>query len=154
MSVLGTHLYQCTSWHCCERLWSASVNFFEDSTHLPISWWVIYKHPCPDCTECSAVFDQKWHDPSVLPSLFTWSLSKGLCFVSLDEKNPQRETFCHVEEVKQKTAEALKGIKIDEFKNCFEQWEKMSRWVYSIKWRVLWRWLKFKHVRINIQFFK
>ena len=27
--------------------------------------------------------------------------------------------FADVEEVKQKTAEALKGIKIDEFKNCF-----------------------------------
>ena len=32
-----------------------------------------------------------------------------------------------VEEVKQKTTEALKGIKINEFKNCFEQWKKGSR---------------------------
>ena len=32
--------------------------------------------------------------------------------------------FASVEEVKQKMAEALKGIKIQEFKNCFEQWEK------------------------------
>ena len=32
--------------------------------------------------------------------------------------------FANVEEVKQKTAEALKGIKIDEFKNCLEQWDK------------------------------
>ena len=31
--------------------------------------------------------------------------------------------FTHVEEVKQKMAEALKGIKIDKFKNCFEQWK-------------------------------
>ena len=29
-----------------------------------------------------------------------------------------------MEEVKQKMAEVLKGIKIDEFKNCFEQWKK------------------------------
>ena len=29
-----------------------------------------------------------------------------------------------LEEVKQKTAEALKGIKIDEFKKCFEYFEK------------------------------
>ena len=28
------------------------------------------------------------------------------------------------EEVKQKMAEALKGIKINEFKNCLKQWEK------------------------------
>ena len=32
--------------------------------------------------------------------------------------------FTDVEEVKQKMAEALKGIQIDEFKNCFEQWKK------------------------------
>ena len=31
--------------------------------------------------------------------------------------------FTAMEEVKQ-TAEALKGIKIDEFKNCLEQWKK------------------------------
>ena len=32
--------------------------------------------------------------------------------------------FTDVEEVKPKMAEALKGVKIDEFKNCFEQWKK------------------------------
>ena len=32
--------------------------------------------------------------------------------------------FADVEEVKQKTAEALRGIKIKEFKNCFEPWDK------------------------------
>ena len=31
-----------------------------------------------------------------------------------------------MEEVKQKKAEALKGIKIDKFKNCFEQWRNVS----------------------------
>ena len=34
--------------------------------------------------------------------------------------------FADVEEVKQKTAEALKGIKINQFKNCYEQWKKKS----------------------------
>ena len=29
-----------------------------------------------------------------------------------------------MKEVKQKMTEALKGIKINEFKNCFEQWRK------------------------------
>ena len=37
MSVLGTHLYQCTSWCCCERLHLASVIFFFLKT----------KHACP-----------------------------------------------------------------------------------------------------------
>ena len=31
--------------------------------------------------------------------------------------------FADMEEVKQKMAEELKGIKIDKFKNCFEQWK-------------------------------
>ena len=32
--------------------------------------------------------------------------------------------FADVQEVKQETAEALKGIKINKFKNCFEPWGK------------------------------
>ena len=32
--------------------------------------------------------------------------------------------FADVEEVQQKMAEALKGIKVDKFKNCSEQWKK------------------------------
>ena len=36
VSVLGTHLCQCTSWHCCERLHLASVKLFGRlSMHLP-----------------------------------------------------------------------------------------------------------------------
>ena len=31
----------------------------------------------------------------------------------------------HVEEVKQKMAEARKGIKTDKFKNCLGQWKKI-----------------------------
>ena len=36
----------------------------------------------------------------------------------------KEKRFVNVGDVKQKTTEALKGIKIDEFKNCFEQWKK------------------------------
>ena len=32
--------------------------------------------------------------------------------------------FANVEEVKQKMAAALKGIKINQFTNCFKQWKK------------------------------
>ena len=32
--------------------------------------------------------------------------------------------FANTAEVKQKMAETLKRIKIDKFKNCFEQWKK------------------------------
>ena len=48
-------------------------------------------------------------------------------------------------------AEALKGIRINEFKNCFE-WKKVSI-LYCIKRRVFWRLLKFKYVRLNTQIF-
>ena len=47
-------------------------------------------------------------------------------FVSPDEKSPERQTFSDVDEVKQKTAEALKGRQIDEFKHCFEPWGKKN----------------------------
>ena len=36
----------------------------------------------------------------------------------------KRKRFIDVQEVKQKTTEALKGIKICKFKNCFELWKK------------------------------
>ena len=68
VSVLRTHLYQWTSWHCRERLCLASVNFSLKSFNA-------FAH-----------------------------------FVMGDLR-------AHL---KQKLAEALKGIKINEFKNCFE----------------------------------
>ena len=72
-----------------------------------------------------------------------YSLDLTLCnFVSLDEKKiPKGKHFASVEEVKpkqrrdkkrkkkekkrKKTAEALKGIKINEFKNSLEPWKKL-----------------------------
>ena len=47
-------------------------------------------------------------------------------FASPMKKVIKGEHFASVKEVKQKMAEALKGIKINEFKNCFEQWKIMS----------------------------
>ena len=38
----------------------------------------------------------------------------------------KEKCFADAGEVKQKTAKAVKAIKIDEFKNCFEQWKKVS----------------------------
>ena len=59
------------------------------------------------------------YSPNLVPSnfflLFPWV-----------EKVFKGKRFADVEEVKQKKmAEALKGIKIDEFKNCFELWKKV-----------------------------
>ena len=42
--------------------------------------------------------------------------------------------FADVEEAKQKMAEALKSIKIDKFKKCFEQWKKgLNRFLYLVE---------------------
>ena len=51
--------------------------------------------------------------------------SSNFFFISLDEKKVLRgKHFANVEEVNQKMTEMLKVIKIDEFKNYFEQWKK------------------------------
>ena len=42
------------------------------------------------------------------------------------KKIPKGERFASVEQLKQNMAEALKGIKIDEFKHYFEQWKNIS----------------------------
>ena len=49
-------------------------------------------------------------------------------FVSWDVKSTQGKGFADVDEVKQNNtkAEALKDIKIDQFRNWFKQWEKKS----------------------------
>ena len=146
MSVLGTHLCQYTCWCCCERLHLASVTFFfEESMHLPISWWVIYNalaHP----TECSAVF---WR---LCPSLrIHLTLPQAiLFFLTLDKiKSSKGKRF----PMWKRRNKKLKGIKTDEFKNCFEQWKKSFNRCIAFKWGALWMWLKFKHIRINAQFF-
>ena len=48
-------------------------------------------------------------------------------FVSLGEKIPQKEMFCQFGRGETKKRQTLKGIKISEFKNGFEQWKKTSR---------------------------
>ena len=86
---------------------------------------MIDKHTCPHLAESSAVFDQKRHGPSA-PTSYSPDLTLRDFFVLFPQmkKVLKRKRFADVEEVKQKTAEALKGIKIDEFKHCFEQWKK------------------------------
>ena len=44
----------------------------------------------------------------------------------------KRKCFADVEEVKQKMSEALKGITINKFTNCLEQWKKhLDRYIAS-----------------------
>ena len=104
-------------------LWEVVFNysefFFENSTNLHISWWVIYECTCShlNTLKCSVVFGQKWHDPHAPPSLFTKSHPKRVFLSPWLKKVLKGKHFADVEEVKQKMAEALKGINNDEFKN-------------------------------------
>ena len=125
MSVLGTHLYQCTSQHCCERLCSTSVNFlktlnmFADfvmgdlRAYLPTPRWVL----------------SGFWPKTAWPQFPTFPVHLILPWVTFlfpqMKKVLKGKCFGDVEEVKQKMPEALKGIKIVEFKNCFEQRKKV-----------------------------
>ena len=82
---LGTHLYQCTSWHCCERLHLASVNFFEDP-------FTMFAH--------FMMGDLQAHllQPPYLSSLSPSDFSK----FPWSKKVRKGKHFANVEEVKQK----------------------------------------------------
>ena len=60
------------------------------------------------------------------PMPYTPYSPERLFFLLRMKKVVKGKPFANVEEVKQKMAEALKSIKIDEFKNCFEQWKNIS----------------------------
>ena len=115
-------------------LWEAAFSFSDFffflktlSVHLLIAWWVIYKHTCPHLTECSAVFDQKWHDPCAPPSLCTWFHPKLLFFcLFAQRKNVLKGKHFVIWKRWNKKVRSTKRQKIDDFKNCFEQWKKVS----------------------------
>ena len=111
-----------------------------------MSWWVIYEHTCPYCAECSAVFDEKSHDPCAPPSIFNWSYPKWVFFVSPDEKVLKGKSFAHVRG-ETKNSRSTKRHQNQGIEKLLIV-EKILILVLP-KWSVLWRWLKFKHVRIN-----
>ena len=76
---------------------------------------MIYEHTCPQSPECLEGFDQKQHDPHAPSSLFTRSCPEQYFFVCFPgvKKVLEGKYFADMEEVKQKIAEALKGIKIN-----------------------------------------
>ena len=140
-------------WCCCERLHLASVNFlwrpFQRVCLFHAGW--LTSTPAHTTLMFSSFWPKTaWPLCSTLPihPVSTWVTF--FCFPGWKIFFKGKH-FAHVEEVKQKTTEALKGIKIYGVKNCSEQWEKcLDRCIAS---NVIWRWLKFKHVRITTQFF-
>ena len=68
----------------------------------------------------------------VAPSLFTRSCPEPLFLFPWLKTVRRGKRFADVEVVKQDTEEALKGINIGEFRNCFEPSNKcLERWVAS-----------------------
>ena len=61
------------------------------------------------------------------PTLPTHPISSRATFFSQIKKVLGEKWFADMEEMKPKTAEALKGTKIKEFKNCFEPWGKKKK---------------------------
>ena len=80
-------------------LWEAAFSFSEFflktlSMNLSILWRVIYKCSCPFCAECSAVFDQKWHDPCTQPCHSPDLIPSNFFLFPQMKKSLQREMFC------------------------------------------------------------
>ena len=127
MSVLRIHLYWCTSWYCCQRLWEVSVHFLKESfsvfavfmlgdlrAHLPTPCWVF----------SSFWLKIAWPPWPTLPIYMTSTWATFYLFPQM-KKVLKGKRLSSVEEMKQKMEEVQKGIKISKFKNCFEQWKKV-----------------------------
>ena len=125
VSVQGTHLDQCICWPCCKKLHSASVNFFKKFFQCVCPFHDGQFTSAPAHTTVSV--QQFWPNTTwpLGPTLPIHLISPRATFLFPRMKKVLKgKHFANVEEVKQKVAEALKGNRIDECKNCFEQWEK------------------------------
>ncbi|PNF35164.1 hypothetical protein B7P43_G08769 [Cryptotermes secundus] len=63
---------------------------------------------------CMTILDQKWYDPCSSPSILTRPCPMRLFFLF-----PQMKR-----DMKEKMTEALSSISKDEFRQCFEKWNK------------------------------
>ena len=113
---------------------------------LPIFLWLIYWCTCPHPTEHSAVF---WPKMARLlcPTLpihpfLPWVTF--FCFLRW-KKTPQRETFCWWLRGETKNSRSSKRHQ-NISKTVLSSVKNVSICLLN-KQRVLWRWLKFKHIR-------
>ena len=95
------------------------------STHLPISWWVIYKHTCPYHNECSLVFWPKtaWPSCSTLPIylISPWVIFFGFPWI---KKSSPRAMFCQYGRSETKNSTSTKTHQNRWVQNCIEYWKK------------------------------
>ena len=136
VSVLGTHLFECACWHCCERLHFVSVNFFlrlfqcvcpfhdgwlsSVSAHQELS---VQKF----LTKKSKIRCTSLHIHPIL------SQATFFCAFSPRGKKSLKGTSCQLEKVKQRTVKALKRHQNWQVKklfwameNCFKLWKNVS----------------------------
>jgi len=77
-------------------------------------------------TQCAAVSYEKWDDNGFAPPPHSPDLAPCDFFLFPRMKRDLKgKRFQNVEEVREKTTEALKAITLQEFQNCFEQWKKL-----------------------------
>ena len=124
VSVVGSHLYQCSNWHCCERLSLASVDFFgrlfERVCPFHDGWFA--SSPVHTTLSVQLFLTQNCtipYSPDLTPSDFS--------FVSLDEKVLRGKGFANVEEVK-KNGRSTKRHQNRWVQKLFWAVEKTSRW--------------------------
>ena len=124
---LTIHLYHCTSWPCCERLHSASVNFFwRLFQHICLfhdgGFTIVPAHTVPRAQQFltktgMAPVPHPPHSPLLTPN--------NTFFVLSDVKSPQREMLCQCGRGETKNSRSTKRHQNWWVQNCFEQWEKV-----------------------------
>ena len=141
MSVLGTCLYQVLA-GIVVRGYVRLQWIFGGKTQ---------KCTCPHWAECSAVFEQKQHDLRAPPSLFTWPCpEQHFCFPH--EKKSSKRSILLMWKRWNRNSRSTKRRQNWQVQNLFGSEEKCLNGCITSN-GVLWRWLKFKHVSTNTQFF-
>ena len=155
MSVLGTHLRQCTNWCFCERLCLASVNFFLKILNVFVYFMMGDMNAPGHSALCSTVFDQKWHGHHASPSLFIRFHPKQhfFCLFPWTKKSSKWNSLLVWKRGNEKWQKHYKASKLTSSKTVLNPKLKKSLDRCIASNRVLWRWLKFKHIRINTQLF-
>ena len=109
----------CARWHCCERLHSALVNFFEDSlnTFARFMMGTFTSTAAQTTLSIQQFLTQNSFTPMPYPP-YSPDLTPATFLFPPMKRVLKGKHFADVKKVKEKAAEALKGIKPNEFKNC------------------------------------
>jgi len=94
----------------------------------------------PHSVECAAVSHEKQDDNGLPPPPLPYSLDLApydfFLFPRM-KRDLKGKHFQNVEQVREKTTEAMKAITLQEFQNCFEQWKSGGITVLILKESIL-----------------